>query len=71
MPIRLTSIHICVPLPGEKERFEKALIKLDWYFLRHGNKHNVRTDGERQEAIPRHREINEILAKAIMRRAKK
>ena len=50
---------------------EKALINLDWYFLRHGNKHDVWTDGERQEAIPRHREINEILAKAIIRRAKK
>ena len=50
---------------------EKELIKLDWYFLRHGNKHDVWTDGERQEAIPRHREINEMLAKTIIRRAEK
>ena len=50
---------------------EKALSKLGWRFLRHGNKHDVWTDGERQEAIPRHREINEILANAIIRKAKK
>jgi len=31
----------------------------------------VWTDGEQQEAIPRHSEINEKLARAILRRAQK
>ena len=34
----------------------------------HGGQHDVWTDGEREEAIPRHREINERLARAILRR---
>jgi mRNA interferase HicA len=34
-----------------------------------GGRHDVWTDGEREEAVPRHREINEQLAKAILRRA--
>ena len=40
-----------------------------WRFLRHGAKHDVWTDGERQEPVPRHTEINEKLARAILRRA--
>jgi mRNA interferase HicA len=40
-----------------------------WRFLRHGGNHDVWSDGTREEAIPRHREINERLALAILRRA--
>ena len=40
-----------------------------WRFLRHGAKHDVWTDGERQEPTPRHTDINEKLARAILRRA--
>jgi len=39
------------------------------HFFRHGKRHDIWTDGEREEAIPRHNEINEKLAKAILRRA--
>jgi mRNA interferase HicA len=49
---------------------EKALRHLGWRFLRHGKKHDVWTDGKREEAIPRHVEIHEKLAQAILRRAK-
>lgn len=54
----------------KRHQVEKTLQKLGWRFLRHGGKHDVWTDGERQEAIPRHVEINEKLARAILRRAK-
>src|SRR5687768_745545 len=48
---------------------ERRLADLGWRFLRHGKRHDVWTDGEHEEAIPRHREINESLARAILRRA--
>ncbi len=53
----------------KRRELEAALRKLGWQFLRHGAKHDVWTDGERQETIPRHMEINEKLAHAILRRA--
>lgn len=37
-------------------------------FERHGSNHDVYTRGDEQETIPRHNEINERLAKAILRR---
>lgn len=49
---------------------ERILSELGWHQLRSGGNHDVWTDGERQEAIPRHREINERLAQAIIKRAK-
>jgi len=54
-----------------RKDLEKALRDLGWWFLRHGGKHDVWTDGERIEAIPRHAEINERLASAILKRAKR
>lgn len=53
------------------EYINRVAYRLDWEFLRHGRRHDVWTDGERQEAIPRHTEINEKLARAILRRAKR
>lgn len=55
----------------KRRKLEKALRQLGWEFLRHGRKHDVWTDGEREEAIPRHAEINEKLARAILRRARR
>jgi len=37
----------------------------------HGRRHDVWTDGDRHEPIPRHIEINEKLARSILRKAKK
>lgn len=54
----------------KKRELEKSLRKLGWELLRHGGAHDIWTDGERQEAVPRHPEINERLARAILRRAK-
>jgi len=47
------------------------MAELGWRFLRSGGRHDVWTDGEREEAVPRHREINEKLARAILRRISK
>lgn len=39
-----------------------------WYYLRDGGNHDIYTNGKRIEPIERHSEINEILAKKILRR---
>ena len=50
----------------------RDLIKLlkanGWYFLRDGGNHDVYTNGTATEPILRHTEINEQLAKAIIKR---
>ncbi|MCD8091003.1 MAG: type II toxin-antitoxin system HicA family toxin [Clostridiales bacterium] len=46
----------------------KKLEANNWYFLRHGQDHDVYTNGTDIEPIPRHREIEERLAKAIIKR---
>nr|DAH52524.1 MAG TPA: HicA toxin [Caudoviricetes sp.] len=50
----------------------KDLIKLfeknGWYFKRNGGGHDIYTNGTETEPIPRHREINEQLAKALIRK---
>ncbi|MCA1732865.1 MAG: type II toxin-antitoxin system HicA family toxin [Acidobacteria bacterium] len=55
----------------KKRELEQRLAECGWQFLRSGGKHDVWTDGEREEAIPRHREINEQLARAILRRVRR
>lgn len=46
----------------------KLLVKNGWKFLRSGGNHDIYTNGKSFETIPRHSEINENLAKAIIRR---
>ena len=43
---------------------------MGWRLDRHGRKHDVWTNGEREVAVPCHNEINEYTAKAIIREAK-
>lgn len=43
---------------------------LGWWFLRHGGNHDVWTNGKETEPIPRHNEVNELLAKKILKKAK-
>ena len=61
----------CTLLLVKRRQLESELRELGWRFLRHGGNHDVWTDGERQEAVPRHTEINELLARAILRRARR
>lgn len=42
--------------------------KNGWWILREGANHIIVTNGTDIEAIPRHREVNERLAKAIIKR---
>ena len=39
-----------------------------WYLKRNGGEHDIYTNGVEKEAIPRHKEIKENLAKAIIKR---
>jgi len=53
----------------KRRELERRLGDLGWIFLRHGGNHDVWTDGERLEYVPRHAEINENLARKILRKA--
>ena len=46
----------------------RLLDKNGWYLKRNGSDHDIYTNGKRSEAIPRHSEIEENLAKAIIKR---
>ena len=46
----------------------KKLKKIGFRFERHGGNHDVYRRGSDIEEIPRHKELNESLAKAILRK---
>jgi len=46
----------------------KLFEKKGWYALRDNGIHEIITDGTNNEAIPRHREINELLAKSLIKK---
>ena len=50
----------------------KDLIRLleenGWHLERNGSNHDIYKKDDQTEAVPRHREVEEILAKAIIRR---
>lgn len=46
----------------------KKLEKAGFVLVRHGGNHDVYVRGSDTEQIPRHKEINERLAKAILRK---
>ena len=46
----------------------KKLEKNGWWLKRTGGNHDIYTDGKNLEPIPRHKEINEDLAKAVIKR---
>jgi mRNA interferase HicA len=54
----------------KKRDLEKKLSELGWRFLRHGGNHDTWTNGQIQNFIPRHNEVSEMLAKAIIKKAK-
>ncbi len=49
----------------------KEITKNGYYLVRHGSNHDVYTNGQRMEAVPRHREISEPLAKEIIKRTQR
>lgn len=46
----------------------KLLEKNGWRLVRSSGGHDVYSNGKQSEPIPRHTEINEMLAKAIIKR---
>lgn len=48
--------------------FLALLEKNGWTFKRHGANHDIYTKNGERESVPRHRELDEELAKAIIRR---
>lgn len=50
----------------------KYLLKLfthgGWYLYRHGGNHAIWTNGKDKEVIPRHPDINEFLARDLIRK---
>lgn len=52
----------------------RDLIKLlednGWYMKRHGTNHDIYTNGKQREEVPRHTDVKENLAKAIIKRNK-
>lgn len=51
----------------KKRDLEKTLKKLGCWKLREGSNHEIWTNGELKIPIPRHSEINEMLARHIIR----
>ncbi|SEA78152.1 mRNA interferase HicA [Pseudobutyrivibrio sp. ACV-2] len=47
----------------------KSLENAGFYLLRNGGSHDIYTNGTTQVVIPRHRELNEITAKQIIKKA--
>lgn len=46
----------------------KKLTDNGWWLLRRGANHDLYTNGINSEPIPRHREVTEMLARAILKR---
>jgi mRNA interferase HicA len=53
----------------KRRELEQRLEQLGWRLSRHGGRHDVWRRGERELAVPRHREINEYTARAILKEA--
>lgn len=54
----------------KRKELEKKLLELGWIFYRPGRRHDIWTKDEYEIVVPRHNEINEYTAKAILKAAK-
>ena len=52
----------------KRKELEKRLKKAGFVFVRHGGKHDVYKRGKDEEQVPTHAEINEMLARAIIKK---
>lgn len=52
----------------KRKDFILALEALGFKFERHGKRHDIYKRGVEREEVPRHGEIHEILAKAVLKR---
>ncbi len=53
----------------KKKDLEKKLKKAGWWLARHGGNHDIWTNGKITNQVPRHAEVNELLAKSIVKQA--
>jgi len=54
----------------KRKELEKKILELGWNFHRSGRRHDIWIKDEYELVIPRHNEINEYTAKAILKLAK-
>jgi predicted RNA binding protein YcfA (HicA-like mRNA interferase family) len=54
----------------KRRDIERRLLELGWRMVRHGARHDVWARGDDELVVPRHSEINEYTAKAILRQAR-
>lgn len=73
--INIDTLCACTGLTdknGKLEMKQRELVKklesAGFEFVRHGGNHDIYKRGDDEEKIPRHREVNERLAKAILRK---
>lgn len=52
----------------KRRDFIKLLKRNGWYLKRNGSDHDIYSNGHSSESVPRHPEINEELAKSIIKR---
>ena len=52
----------------KKRDLVKLLERNGWKFVRHGGNHDIYTKDSQTEYVPRHPELDEQLARAIIRR---
>ena len=52
----------------EQRDLIKKLEKAGFRFAKHGGNHDIYVRGNDEEQIPRHKEVNERLAKAILKK---
>ena len=66
---QLLCIIICEEVIHMKRRdLIKRMENAGFKFERHGGNHDIYKRGEDEERIPRHREINEALARSIIKK---
>jgi mRNA interferase HicA len=53
----------------KKRDLELSLKSLGWWLLREGGNHEIWTNGKETEPVPRHREVSDLLAQKIIRKA--
>lgn len=55
-------------MPLKRRILLKLFEQAGWYLKRNGGSHDIYTDGTHTEVIPRHPDINERLAKALIKK---
>jgi len=55
----------------KRRELERKLKDLGWWIDREGGNHTIWTNGLEKQPVPRHSEVNEYTAKAILKAAKK